>query len=249
MTSTFTIVTPSYNQGRFIRQTIDSVLLQGYPDLDYWVIDGGSTDDTVKILKGYGKRVNWLSEKDNGQADAINKGFARAKGEILAWLNSDDYYEPGTLKKVATYFDSHPEVDFLFGDMNFVDEKGSHPQQCNYLSDYSFARLLKYCYICQPSVFFRRSVLKKVGYLDTHYTYAFDYDYWLRIGEFMPDRMKRVSLGTLSNLRTYKTRKTEAGLVPMRQEVIQIMLAHGYWYAPAILESVCLILKNKLYNR
>ena len=97
MTSTFTIVTPSYNQGRFIRQTIDSVLLQGYPDLDYWVIDGGSTDDTVKILKGYGKRVNWLSEKDNGQADAINKGFARAKGEILAWLNSDDYKKSGYL--------------------------------------------------------------------------------------------------------------------------------------------------------
>jgi len=243
---TFTIVTPSYQHGSFIRQTIDSVLNQSFKDIEYWIIDGGSTDKTKSILTSYGKKIRWLSENDRGQADAINKGLLKAKGDIVAWLNSDDFYEPGTLQKVSDYFGANPQIDFIFGDMNFVDRDGNNPQKCDYLSDFSLPRLLKYCYICQPSVFFRRSVIDRVGLLNTKYTYAFDYDYWLRVGKLIPGRIKRVSLGTLSNLRTYKSRKTEAGIIPMRQEVIKMMFSHGYWYAPAIIESVYLIVKSKL---
>ncbi|EKD80040.1 MAG: glycosyltransferase [uncultured bacterium] len=246
---TFTIITPSYQQGNFIRQTIDSVLSQSYKDFEYWIIDGGSTDRTKYILTSYGKRIHWVSEKDQGQAEAINKGLLKAKGDIVAWLNSDDFYEPGTLQKVSDYFRANPQIDFIFGDMNFVDRDGKNPQKCDYLSDFSLPRLLKYCYICQPSAFFRRSVIDGVGLLNAKYTYAFDYDYWLRIGQLMPRKIARVQLGVLANLRTYETRKTEAGLIPMRREVIGIMLSHGYWYAPAILESAYLILKSKLFNR
>lgn len=239
-----TIITPSLNQGEFIRQTIDSVLSQRYPNLEYWVIDGGSSDDTIDILKSYGNKIHWISEKDHGQADAINKGFKLAKGEIIAWVNSDDFYAPGSIKKAVDYFLANPNIDCLYGDMNFVDHEGKQPKVCTYLSDFSLLRLLKYCYICQPSTFFRRNVVKRLGPLDTRYQYVFDYDYWLRIGELTPGRIKRVHLGALANLRTYKERKTEAGLVPMRSEVIKLMLKHGYWYAPAILESLWLILKN-----
>lgn len=246
---TFTILTPSYNHAEFIRQTIDSVLSQNYPRLKYWIMDGGSTDNTLSILKSYGQKIHWVSERDAGQADAINKGFMKAKGDIVAWLNSDDFYEPGTLSKVADYFSKHPEIDFIYGDMNFVDRFGLHPKPCNYLSDFSLSRLLKYCYICQPSVFFRWSVIDRVGLLNTEYSYAFDYDYWLRTARLLPGKIARVDLGVLANLRTYKTRKTEAGLIPMRREVIKLMLSHGYWYAPVILESIYLIIKRKLYNK
>src|SRR3989339_370760 len=146
MTS-FTIITPSYNHAEFIRQTIDSVLVQNYPNLEYWVIDGGSTDNTVQILKSYGSKIKWISENDHGQADAINKGLVLARADIVAWLNSDDLYEPETLQKVATYFSKHKDVDCIYGDMNFVDRDGKNPQACDYLSDFSLTRLLKYCYI------------------------------------------------------------------------------------------------------
>ncbi len=242
------IITPSFNHGQFIRQTIDSVLGQHYSNLEYWVVDGGSTDDTIKILKSYGDKINWISGEDKGQADAINKGFALAKGEIVAWINSDDFYEIGTLVKVADYFEKNPDVDFIYGDMNFVDINGIHLKTCDYLSDFSLPRLLKYCYICQPSVFMRRSVIRKVGALNIKYQYAFDYDFWLRIAKLLPHKINRVRLGVLSSLRTYKTRKTEAGQIPMRKEVISIMLSHGYWYAPAILESIWIIF-SKLFRK
>ena len=241
-----TIITPSLNQGQFIRQTIDSVLDQHYPNLEYWVIDGGSTDETLAILKSYGSKIHWISEKDSGQADAINKGFKLSKGEIIAWLNSDDFYEPGALNQVASNFTQHPNIDFIYGDMNFVDILGHNPRQCTYLSEFSLSRLLKYCYICQPSVFFRRSLLKSVGLLNNRYVYVFDYDYWLRVAKLLPSRISRVHLGILANLRTYKTRKTESGQLPMRREVISLMLSHDYWYALAILESLWLIIYNSL---
>ena len=109
---TVSIVTPSFNQGRFIRETIESVLSQDYPAIEYMVIDGGSTDETVSILKSYGNRIFWISEPDSGQSDAINKGWKRATGEILTWLNSDDVYLPGAIAKAADYLQRHPNVGF-----------------------------------------------------------------------------------------------------------------------------------------
>src|SRR5262249_45140624 len=118
------IVTPSFNQGRFIRETIESVLLQDYPNLEYMVIDGGSTDETVSILERYRDRFFWVSEPDRGQAHAINKGWKRAKGDILAWLNSDDMYLPGAISNAARYLVDHPEIGLVYGDGYHVAEDG-----------------------------------------------------------------------------------------------------------------------------
>ena len=118
------IVTPSYNHGRYIEETIQSVLNQDYPNLEYLVIDGGSSDNTVEILKKYEGRLTWISEKDRGQADAINKGFRMANGEILAWLNSDDTYLPGAVQHSVRYLEAHSEVAMLYGEGYHIDAEG-----------------------------------------------------------------------------------------------------------------------------
>ena len=120
------IVTPSYNQDRYIEETIRSVLLQDYPQIEYTIVDGGSTDNTVSIIRKYEDQLSWwVSEKDQGQTDAINKGFARAKGDILAWINSDDTYEPGVFTAAVKYFREHPNVGMIYGDCNYINESGS----------------------------------------------------------------------------------------------------------------------------
>src|SRR6218665_4026922 len=119
------IVVPSYNQGHLIRFTIDSILSQGIADLEVLVIDGGSKDETVDVLKSFGDRISWVSEKDGGQTHAINKGLRRARGEIVAYINSDDTYEPGVVARAVGLLERNPQVDFIYGDANFVDEQGS----------------------------------------------------------------------------------------------------------------------------
>lgn len=176
------IITPSYNQGRFIVRTIESVLSQSVAELEYWVVDGGSTDDTRQILLRYGDRLKWLSEKDAGQADAVNKGMGLSSGDIIGWLNSDDVYYPGVLPEVMNYFEEHPEVQILYGDADHIDEQDNvlepYPTE-----DWNYERLLETCYICQPAVFFRRSLMEKVGALNTKLQYCMDYEYWLRVGK------------------------------------------------------------------
>src|SRR5690348_14154892 len=119
-----TVVTPPFNQGRFIRETIESVLSQDYPNLEYLVIDGGSTDETQEVLKAYGSRLCWVAEKDEGQADAVNKGLRKAKGEIFGWLNSDDTYLPGTISKIVQFFQAFPRVALVYGQAKYVDAEG-----------------------------------------------------------------------------------------------------------------------------
>src|SRR5438132_8074269 len=119
------IVTPSFNQGRYIRQTIESVLSQEVQNLVYFVVDGGSTDETLDILRSFGGRLKWLSERDKGSADAINKGFEGMKANILGWLNSDDIYYDGTLRTVQEFFEEHPDVDVVYGDANHIGDDGS----------------------------------------------------------------------------------------------------------------------------
>ena len=119
------ILTPSYNQGRFLEQTIQSVLSQDFPDMEYIIVDGGSTDDSVEIIKRYANRLAWwVSETDQGQTDAINKGFAHASGEIFAWLNSDDTYQPGAITQAVESLLAHPEASLVYGDANLIDEHG-----------------------------------------------------------------------------------------------------------------------------
>lgn len=183
-----TIVTPSYNQGRFIEETIQSVLSQGYPDLEYIVIDGGSTDETLSILKKYGREIQWVSERDRGQAHAINKGLRMATGDVVAFLNSDDLYKPGALLSVGEFFALHPQAHWLTGRCCIIDEYGREIRRPItlyknlWLSVRSYTILLVLNYISQPATFWRRSVLDTVGYLNEDLCYTMDYEYWLRIG-------------------------------------------------------------------
>lgn len=180
------IVTPSYNQGTFIKETIDSVLSQQYPQLDYWVIDGGSEDDTIEILMGYGQEINWISEKDRGQAHAINKGMERLRADVVAFINSDDAYLPEALLSVGRYFASHPDAMWLTGDHVVVDRAGRKVQP--YVVAYkkmlrrcpSFRRLAVANYIVQPSTFWRREIMDRIGFFDESLHYCFDYDFWMR---------------------------------------------------------------------
>jgi len=180
------IITPSLNQGRYIRETIKSILRQNYPTLEYWVVDGGSTDDTIPILESLGSRINWISGEDDGQAQAINKGLKRVSAEIVAFLNSDDVYLPGTLDRVSQYFQSHPEAVWLTGDHFIIDESGRRIQ--SFIVRYkrllrrspTFGKLAVANFIVQPSTFWRRSFMDDLGLFDESLAYCFDYDFWLR---------------------------------------------------------------------
>lgn len=181
------IITPSYNQDKFIEKTIKSVLSQNYPNLEYIIVDGGSTDNTLKILKKYDKRINWISEKDHGQTDAINKGFKIATGDIIAYLNSDDYYLPGTLKRIAKIFIANKKIKWLTGDYIIIDENDIKIQ--NIVVFYKkILRLFPYLpillitnFIAQPSTFIRRAIINELGFFDQSLDYVMDYDYWIKI--------------------------------------------------------------------
>jgi len=182
-----TIVIPSYNQGDYIGRTIDSILDQGYPDLELLVMDGGSDDESIRILKSYGDRITWQSAPDRGQTQAVNKGWKIATGQILGWVNSDDLLLPGALDTVAGYFDTHPETNWLYGNCRYIDAAGQtlgdYP-----VKPYDYELLVKDLqnYIPQPAVFIRRSVFEVIGLLNEDLHYVMDLDYWLRIGLKFP---------------------------------------------------------------
>jgi glycosyltransferase involved in cell wall biosynthesis len=178
------IVTPSYNQGRFIKQTLDSILQQDYPYIELIVMDGGSDDETVSVLQQYNDpRLTWRSEKDNGQSDAINKGMRLVKGDVLAYLNSDDIYLPGTLRFVADYFTAHPESDGIYGHCVSLNAQGQEIQPPLKVTPFDPVKaFLKERWRCwQPGFFWRRSVIERIGLFDESLHYAMDYDFWLRM--------------------------------------------------------------------
>lgn len=176
------IVTPSFNQGEFIEETIRSVLLQGYPNLEYCIIDGGSTDESVNIIRKYEHWVHyWVSEPDEGQTDAINKGLKRAAGDIVAYLNSDDVYCPGAVNQVIHFFDLNPNVSMVYGDVIHIDQYGQIISNVNSSSFDIIKYLMGSFYLPQPTVFFKSILLKKIGYFDTKYNLAMDKEYWVRV--------------------------------------------------------------------
>ena len=176
------IVTPSFNQAQFLEQTILSVLEQDYPHIEYLIVDGGSTDGSRELIQRYAPHLTWwVSEPDQGQTDAINKGFSHARGEILAWLNSDDTYQPGAISQAVEYLQSHPEVGMVYGDANLIDASGNiigkfPARQTDY------RRLRRgYVHIPQQASFFQASLWKQVGPLDPSFYFAMDYDLWVRL--------------------------------------------------------------------
>lgn len=178
------IITPSYNQARYLEQTIQSVLVQDYPRIEYIVIDGASIDGSVEIVKKYADKLAWwVSEQDAGQAEAINKGLSRATGEIVAWLNSDDYYLPGAVSAAMKVFEEHPEVVLVYGDMIAVDEAGDRFNLLTY-AQLALQDLLCFQIIGQPAVFFRRDVLEKTGLLEPAFHFLLDQHLWIRITRY-----------------------------------------------------------------
>lgn len=181
------IVTPSYNQARFLETTIRSVLEQDYPNLEYIIVDGGSTDGSREIIERYADRLAWwVSERDQGQTDAINKGFARARGEVLAWLNSDDTYQPQAISQAVAFLQANPAVGMVYGDANLIDESGrvigKFPARQT-----SYRQLRRgYVHIPQQAAFFRASLWRQVGPLDPTFYFAMDYDLWVRLARLAP---------------------------------------------------------------
>jgi glycosyltransferase involved in cell wall biosynthesis len=180
------IITPSYNQASFLEKTIRSVLGQDYPEIEYIVVDGASTDGSVEIIERYQDKLAWwISEKDAGQAEAINKGFRRARGEILAWLNSDDIYAPGAVGRAVEILQKRPEVFLVFGNAVSIDETG-RPFNDQVFGHRDFEDLAAFKIICQPTVFFRKEALDKAGFLDPTYHLLLDHHLWLRIAALGP---------------------------------------------------------------
>ena len=201
------VITPSLNQRQFVEETIRSVIFQRYPNLEYLVIDGCSTDGTVEIIRKYEPWIDfWCSEKDNGQVDAINRGLAMATGDVVAWLNSDDYYLENALHSVGKAFQKNPSVDFVYGDINIVDENGEFLRENNGMP-FSAEKLLVHKFISQPACFWRKSVMGKIGYLDDSYINIFDVEYWIRAGlscRFMYLPEKLAEFRVHSDAKTHK---------------------------------------------
>lgn len=181
-----TIVTPSYNQGRFLEATLRSVLEQDYPNIEYIVVDGASTDNSVEIIRRYADRLAWwVSEKDSGQSEAINKGLQRARGEFVGWLNSDDVYQPGAVSAAVAAFRSRPEAGVVYGDALSIDADGK-PFNVMRARQYSLTDLMAFNIICQPAAFMRHSVLKQVDYLDPRYHLLMDNLLWMKMARLAP---------------------------------------------------------------
>jgi len=178
------IVTPSFNQRVYLEKTILSVLEQDYPNLEYYVIDGGSRDGSLEIIRKYAPRLaGWVSEPDQGQTDAINKGFARCKGDIMAWLNSDDLYLPGAVSAAVRFLQENPEVGMVYGDTDLIDGQGEKIGKFN-AQQTSYQRLMRGgVYIPQPAAFWRRELWEKAGPLDPGFYFAMDYDLWVRFAK------------------------------------------------------------------
>ena len=214
------IITPSFNQASYLEQTIRSVLDQDHADIEYLVIDGGSADGSVDIIKKYAPRLAyWVSEKDSGQADAINKGMARTKGDIVAWLNSDDYYLPGAVTAAVRTFEQNPDAVLVYADMFAVDQDGQTFNTLRY-SQLTLEDLLCFQIIGQPAVFIRRSAFEQAGGLDLSYHFLLDHHLWIRIAA--QGRILHVPQ-TWSAARYHPAAKNRAHAAAFGQEAFRIL--------------------------
>ena len=236
------VIVPSYNQGEFIEETLSSVMDQNYPDLELIVIDGGSTDRTLEILKRFDDQIIWMSEPDNGQTDAINKGLKMVTGEVVAFLNSDDIYLPGSLDRVGRHFVNSPDSMVVTGQCLIIDREGNRTRRFIEIYKNFWLRfggrntLLVLNYISQPATFWKSSLVEEIGLLDEKLDYTMDYDYWLRISEKYPiDRIYH----RLAGFRVHDASKTVTSN--------EMQLAENYLVTKQNASSVILILR-RLHN-
>ncbi|MEI6150437.1 MAG: glycosyltransferase family 2 protein [bacterium] len=224
------VITPSFNQGRYIERTVRSVLEQrGDFELEHIVIDGGSTDNTLDVLRRYEPKLRWISEHDGGQSDALNKGFRMATGEVLAWLNSDDTYPPGALARVAEEYRREPFA-WCFGHGAIIDENDRPIRdfitryKVSQSRKYSYRRLLRRDFISQPAVFFSAAAYRATGEISRDLVYSMDYDYWLRLGQRWPPRLVDAFL---ANFRWHTQSKNGAAYRKAAWETFQTARRHA----------------------
>jgi glycosyltransferase involved in cell wall biosynthesis len=218
------IITPSYNQGQFLEETILSVLNQGYPNLEYIIIDGGSTDNSVDVIKKYEDRITyWVSEPDNGMTDALNKGFKQSTGDILNWINSDDYFLSAAFYTAAEAFSNNdPMLGFIYGRCQNIRSDGSLLEERNMVN--FDAGILRYGrnLFAQPASFFHKRVIDKIGLLNENLSYAMDYEFWIRACE-ADFRFKNISV-PLATYRYHARSKTVGERSKQIKEHEQVML-------------------------
>jgi glycosyltransferase involved in cell wall biosynthesis len=230
------IVTPSFNQAAYLEETIQSVLAQTYPKIEYILIDGGSQDGSLQIIKKYrNKLAYWVSEPDQGQTDAINKGFAKAHGEILAWINSDDTLLPNAVQEAVEYLANHPDVGLVYGDADYIDE-GSRVIGKFPAAQTDLARLRRgYVHIPQQASFFRKALWDRVGPLDASFFFAMDYDLWVRLAAI--SELKYVPR-TWANFRLHAGAKTIAADDRCWPEMLRVHYRDGgSRFAPIVLKN------------
>ncbi|XHR28853.1 MAG: glycosyltransferase [Chthoniobacteraceae bacterium] len=220
----FSVIIPSYRQARFIRDTIESLLAQNRADLEILVFDGGSDDGTVDILESYGNNIEYVSRPDGGQTDAINQGLRRARGEVLAYLNSDDVYFPGALDCVERHFDAHPDSLAVYGAAWHLYEDGSKMKRYP-TEPWDYRRLLETCYLCQPAVFWRRELMERCGTFDDRLNWAMDYEYWLRAGRSA--RFDYLEDAVLAGSRLHEGTKTLSQRVRVHEEILNVVMRHA----------------------
>ncbi len=220
-----TIVTPSYNQSAYLEETIQSVLDQKYPSIEYIIMDGYSNDGSQEIIKKYASKIaHWVSEKDRGQTDAINKGFMVAKGQVLAWLNSDDTLLPNAVDEAVSYLLEQPETGMVYGNANYIDEKGKIIGKFP-AAQTNLSKLRRgYVHIPQQASFFRKSLWDQVGPLDPDFFFAMDYDLWVRLAsitklQYIPN--------TWANFRLHAEAKTITADDQCWPEMLKVHFRNG----------------------
>lgn len=219
-----TIVTPSYNQGHFIRATIESVLSQDYQGLEYIVMDGGSTDETASVVKDYASRLTFISKRDRGQSHAINEGFQLGQGDILAWINSDDVLLPGAVPAAVRAFHANPNCGMIYGEGYIMDRNGNMEGRFPHSQPFDLWRLVHLSdYILQQATYFDRAALERVGYLDEALHYGMDWDIFIRIAKKFPVCYIPEYLGCI---RVYEETKSSAGGLLRARELHRLLRKH-----------------------
>jgi len=231
------IIAPVYNSAEFIEDSIQTVLNQTYPNIEYIIMDGGSTDETVEIAQKYADKYSdkliIISEPDNGQSDAINKGWKRATGDYLTWLNADDLYEPNTVETAVNFFNANPETKWVYGKAIFTYEDGTLGHFRHPTFEWDYEKLLTFgCYIAQPTTFLHRDIIDEFGYITEEMHFGMDYEYWLRIGKkFQPVFVPEINV----QVKIFQDTKSRSGGYERMLELETMLKQYGATELPQTL--------------